>query len=209
MGEYLAAYISPTETFKNMGSFFENAFKKTSTHEGFTDIDNVFQNILKSGTADVITHSACSQSSGSGSGSSCPPTSGTVTSTSGTGPGGSVNPSAAPTAFLKTLLDQERATADSLMDTAKRISPVVQTLEPVAEASDAAFEGSAPVEIPKPGATLQGFAVLLLVLSYVAFTLVFTIFINHTTQNAYTAGKTFAGLVFLGFISYTLIVRLA
>jgi len=206
MGEYLAPYISTREAFRNMGSLFEKSFKGTSTHEGFTDIDNVFQNILKSGSAPVITHPACSQSSDSGS-AACAQTSTSASSTATTTTTGT--PAATPTAFLKTMLQQEKATADSLMDTAKRISPVVQTLAPVAEASDVAFEASAPAAVTTRGATLQGFAAILLVVSYFAFTLVFTIFINNTTQNPYTAGKTFVGLLILAFILYTLIVRLA
>lgn len=206
MGEYLAPYVSTAETFKNMTNIFEKNFKGSSSNEGFTDIANVFQNMLQTGSAPGVTRPACSQSSSDGTGTNCPPTSTTVTTSSSQG--GSSTQQGTSTSFLKSLLEKERAAVDSLMDTAKRIRPVVQTLEPVAEASDAAFEASTPAGIPKPGATLQGFAVILLVLSYVAFTIVFTIFINHTTQNPYTTGKTFVGLLILAFILYTLIIRL-
>ena len=113
------------------------------------------------------------------------------------------------TMFLKGLLNAEKARADSLMDSAKRIRPVVQKLGPIAEANDAAFESEKQAPMPNSGATLQGFAVLLLFISYIALTIISTIAVNITTQNAYTAGKTFIGFIVLGVIMYSLLVRLA
>jgi len=160
MGEYVSPYISSSQQFNKLLSFFNKTSK-----EGFADIANMFNNIL---TLD---------SSG--------------------------------TMFLKGLLTQEKARADSLMDTAKRMKPVMHKLAPIAQANDAAFESEKQAAIPNSGATLQGFALILLLVSYIALTIISTIAINIVTQNAYTAGKTFVGFLVLGVIMYSLLVRLA
>jgi len=204
MGEYLSPYISTKEGFNDMGSLFQKIVngQTSSTTEGFTDLDKVFEDILKVGPAPVIPHLSCSSASGSGA-AGCPPTTVTTTTT-----GTTVTTPAAPTAFLSTLLEQELTRVKSLMDTAKRISPVVQTLSPKPDAYDAAFENSNNPGLPRAGATLQGFTIILLIVSFIALTMVSVIAVNNITQNAYTAGKTFIGFIILGVILFSLIARL-
>jgi hypothetical protein len=112
-------------------------------------------------------------------------------------------------AFLKTLLEQERATADSLINTAKRLQPVVKTLEAVGPANDAAFESEVQAALPKAGASLQSFAVLLLVISYLVLTITSMVLVYNITENPYTVGKTFIGFSIAGVILYSLIIRFA
>ena len=110
--------------------------------------------------------------------------------------------------LLKDMLTQERNTVEDLMNTAKKLNPVVQRVVQEEAAYDAAFESEQQPEVPRAGATLQGFAVLLLVISYISLILVSVIAVNTITENPMTAGKVFAGLLVAGVIGYTLIVRL-
>lgn len=197
MGEYVAPYTSMTEGFNNL-------FQEKSSVEGFADMAGLFNTILKSGTPISVTNAACSQSA-TGDGSNCPPTIPVVSRQSSTSGDTSTS---TPTAFLKTIINQEKATMDSLMDTAKRINPVAQTIIPKPAAYDAAFEGNTSAALPRAGATLQGFAILLLIVSYIALTIVSTIAVNNITQNAYSAGKTLIAFLIGGVILLSLITRL-
>ena len=110
--------------------------------------------------------------------------------------------------LLKDMLSEERNTVEDLMTTAKKLNPVVQKVVQSESAFDAAFESENQPELPAAGATLQGFAILLLVISYISLTLVSVIYVNVTTGNPKTAGQVFVGLILAGLIGYTLIVRL-
>jgi hypothetical protein len=189
-----------------MSEGFNNLFQEKSSVEGFADMSGLFNTILKSGTATSITRPACSQSA-TGDGSNCPPTT-SVGSTQSSTSGDTATTTSTPTAFLKTIINQEKATMDSLMDTAKRINPVAQTINPKPAAYDAAFEGNTPAALPRAGATLQGFAIILLIVSFIALTMVSTIAVNNVTQNAYSAGKTFIAFIIGGVILLSLITRL-
>lgn len=110
--------------------------------------------------------------------------------------------------LLKDMLTEERNTVEDLMTTAKKLNPVVQKVSQEENAYDAAFESEQQPELPRAGATLQGFAILLLVISYISLTLVSVIYVNVTTGNPKTAGNVLVGLIIAGLIGYMLIVRL-
>jgi len=110
--------------------------------------------------------------------------------------------------LLKDMLTEERNTVEDLMTTAKKLNPVVQKVSQEENAYDAAFESEQQPEVPRAGATLQGFAILLLVISYISLTLVSVIYVNVTTGNPKTAGQILVGFIIAGLIGYTLIVRL-
>lgn len=112
------------------------------------------------------------------------------------------------TSFLKTLLIQERKTVDSLISTAKRISPVTKQISRAEEAYDAAFESDIKAPLPRIGKTLQGFAVLLFFVSYLSLAIIGSIGINIITKNGRAAGGAFAGFVVLGFILLAVITHL-
>jgi hypothetical protein len=113
-----------------------------------------------------------------------------------------------PTSFLKTMLIQERNTVDSLMETAKKISPVAKRINQMEDAYDAAFESDIRAPLPGTSKTLQGFAVLLFFISYIALAIIGTIAINSITKSGRAAAGAFVGFVIVGFILLTLIAHL-
>jgi hypothetical protein len=110
--------------------------------------------------------------------------------------------------LLKDMLIEERNNVEVLMDTAKRIKPIAQQVIQKEQAYDAAFESEQQVPVPRAGATLQGFAILLLIISYISLILVSVISVNIITGNPYTALKVFILMILGGIILYSLIVRL-
>lgn len=112
-----------------------------------------------------------------------------------------------PTPFLKTLLQKEKESVETLLKLASKVGPVVNTMVENENAYDAAFELETPAPIPTYGSTLQGFTLLLFYVSYAALMIVITIYINATTGNAAAAAGTFVGFIVLGFISMGLIQR--
>lgn len=141
----------------------------------------------------------------SSSNPSCPPdNAGPNTFTTGTAGDGA----AEPTSFLKTMLIQERNTVDSLMATAKKISPVAKRINQMEDAYDAAYESDVRAPLPGTSKTLQGFAVLLFFISYIALAIIGTIAINSITKSGRIAAGAFAGFVIVGFILLAVIAQL-
>jgi len=112
-----------------------------------------------------------------------------------------------PTPFLKTLLQKEKESVETLLKLASKVGPVVNTMVEHENAYDAAFEAETQAPIPTYGSTLQGFTLLLFYVSYAALMIVVTIYVNATTANAAAAAGTFVGFIVLGFISMGLIQR--
>jgi len=115
---------------------------------------------------------------------------------------------AEPTSFLKTMLIQERNTVDSLIETAKKISPVAKRIIQMEDAYDAAFESDAKAPLPGISKTLQGFAILLFFISYIALAIIGTIAINSITKSGRAAASAFAGFGIVGFILLAVIAHL-
>jgi hypothetical protein len=113
-----------------------------------------------------------------------------------------------PTSFLKTMLIQERNTVDSLMETAKKISPVAKRINQMEDAYDAAYESDVRAPLPGISKTLQGFAVLLFFISYIALAIIGTIAINSITKSGRAAAGAFVGFVIVGFILLAVIAHL-
>jgi hypothetical protein len=109
--------------------------------------------------------------------------------------------------LLKDMISQKKGNLDDLVRTAKQLNPVVQKVAPLDTAYDAAFETATEQSIPSAGATLQGFAILLLIISYISLVLVSVIAVNIITGNAMTAGKVLVGLLVIGFIGYAILVK--
>ena len=102
-------------------------------------------------------------------------------------------------AFLKSILSEQRATADSLMDSAKKMGPVSQKLVAQKGAYDAAFETDLVAPLPNTSGTLQGFTLVFFTLAFFSLAIVVSILVNQTTGNAQTAAKVFGGFV-IGYI---------
>jgi len=111
------------------------------------------------------------------------------------------------TSLLKNLILTEKSNLDDLLRTAKQLNPVIQKITPLDTAYDAAFESASSRPLPAAGATLQGFALLLLVISYVCLVLVSVIAVNILTGSVMTAGKVLVGLLFLGLVGYAILAK--
>jgi hypothetical protein len=111
-------------------------------------------------------------------------------------------------AFLKSILNEQKETADSLMDSAKKMGPVAQKLVAQTAAYDAAFESDVLAPMPKMSGTLQGFTLFFFIMSYFSLAIIVSIMTNQATGNVNTALKTF-GMFLIGFfVGIALIIRL-
>lgn len=111
-------------------------------------------------------------------------------------------------ALLQDMLEQEKAMADSLMASAKKLSRVSTSIDQTEGAYDAGFEyGTDPDPVPT-GATLQGFSLLLLVVSYFVLIVMSAIFVQKSTGEPQKTGIVLIGFLVLGIVTYALLVRL-
>jgi len=109
--------------------------------------------------------------------------------------------------FLRTILTKEKASVDSLINTAKRLGPVAKNIEQMESAADASFESSTKAAQPMLGSTLQGFIMLLFVVSYIVLTLVTCMMVNMITESGGKTASTFVGFVILAIVLMTVIIR--
>lgn len=169
--------------------------------EGFDnpDMHSVFNNLLKISPVTRV-HGRSSRSSGS---SACPANDGQrpISFQDDT--------DTAPTAFLKSMLIQQKTATKSLMDTAKRIGPAAQKVVQMEGAYDAAFESDIQASLPRAGGTLQGFVLLFFSISYIVLALVTTMMVNIVTGSSKKALGVFAVFCILGIVILALLVRLA
>lgn len=113
------------------------------------------------------------------------------------------------TPFLKDVLKKEKESVESLLKLAAKIGPVAQTVVEEEKAYDAAFEAETPAPIPTYTSTLQGFTFVIFFFSYIAFTIVITVYINATTGNMANAGGTLVTLLVFGLVIVALLKRFA
>jgi hypothetical protein len=179
--------------------------------EGFT-IDNLFNDVLKIPKSS-ITKSTKAPNPGNARANSnrvrCAspaPQPGTSVANAASSGAATVN-AYTPPAFLKTLLQKEKESVETLLKLASKVGPVVNTMVEHEKAYDAAFESETQAPIPTYGSTLQGFTLLLFYVAYFALMIVITIYVNATTANAAAAAGTFVGFIVLGFISMGIIRR--
>jgi hypothetical protein len=173
--------------------------------EGFENptMATVFQEMLKitpvknsrgRGPKSAITASASSSGS-------CPPSSTSASSTSSATPSGSST--SEKIAFLKTIITEQRSTADSLMDSAKKMGPVAQKLSAQKGAYDAAFESDLVAPMPNTSGTLQGFTLVFFTLALFSLAIVSSILAG----NAVSGVATFGGFTIAYVVSLALISR--
>ena len=110
--------------------------------------------------------------------------------------------------ILNDMILAEEQTAADLMKTLKNIQPLAQKVLSQPDAYDAAFETDVNVGRPSSKATLQGFAIMLLLLSYLVLTVVVTLSVSYSTNDTYTTGKVFVGFIFLGVVLFSILARL-
>ena len=111
------------------------------------------------------------------------------------------------TAFLKEMLLDKKATIDSLMDTAKKISPASQTILALESAYDAAFESEVAAPLPNSSGSLQGFTLIFFLISFFSLAFVSSVYVNNLTGNSIDAIKTFAVFLIIFFVAFGLVRR--
>lgn len=110
-------------------------------------------------------------------------------------------------AFLKSILTEQKANADSLMDSAKKMGPVSQKLIAQKTAYDAAFESDLLAPMPNTSGTLQGFTLVFFTLAFFSLAIVASILTNHASGNTSSAVTIFGGFFIAYVISLSLISR--
>ena len=110
-------------------------------------------------------------------------------------------------AFLKSILTEQKNTADSLMESAKKMGPVAQKLSTQKGAYDAAFESDLVAPMPNTSGTLQGFALVFFTLAFFSLAIVSSILTNHATGNPASAFTTFGGFIIAYVVSLGLLSK--
>jgi hypothetical protein len=110
-------------------------------------------------------------------------------------------------AFLKSLLDEQKKSVDSLMESSKKINPISQKIAALDTAYEAAFESDVAASLPNISGTLQGFTIFFFLLSFLALAIVLTVVVNQTTSSTSISLGTFGIFVVGIIISISLIHR--
>jgi hypothetical protein len=137
---------------------------------------------------------------------SCPPASNSASSPP-TASGSGSTPQQ-KIAFLKSILNEQKATADSLMESAKNMGPVSQKLVAQTAAYDAAFESDVTSPMPNISGTLQGFSLFFFILSFFSLAIVSSIMTNHATGSTSAALKTFGMFLITFIVAIAIIIRI-
>jgi hypothetical protein len=185
--------------------------------EGFntsTALQDVFSGVLKLPKSDIVKSNnripGLTKQGVPTKGAVCPTkptprsTTGTITRTPSANTG--ITPYT-PTPFLKTIIDNEKKSVESLLRVAAKIGPVAHTVVEKEKAYNAAFQSKIPASLPTYGSTLQGFAFILFFWSYIALAVVITIFANGASESSAVGAGTMIGFAFVGVLLFTLIKR--
>jgi len=187
MARSLSEHLSPVmEGFENptMSTLFREMLKITPTTKSSSRGPKTAVATSKDGTCPP-------------SGSAAPPTATSSSSSS----------AAEKIAFLKSILSEQKKTADSLMESAKRMGPVAQKLIAKTSAYDAAFESEQIAPTPNISGTLQGFTLVFFTLAFFSLAIVVSILTNHATANVNSALKTFGVFVIAYCVAVGAIIR--
>jgi len=111
--------------------------------------------------------------------------------------------------FLKSVVDSQKTTADTLIQSAGRITNYRNQKVLSDNAYNAAFESDTPSQLGGQSATLQGFSYLLFFGSFLALAIVLTIKIYLSTGNPINSALAFLGFIFLGVFLIALIRQTA
>lgn len=134
---------------------------------------------------------------------SCPPTSGNQAPPAAA----SSSTTQSKIAFLKSILSEQKDTADSLMESAKKMGPVAQKLVAQKDAYDAAFETDLIAPMPNTSGTLHGFTLVFFTLAFFSLAIVASILTNHATGNVNSALTTFGIFLVVFFVAVGIIVK--
>ena len=119
----------------------------------------------------------------------------------------SKNASSGKIAFLKSILEQQQTSADSLMKSAKKIGPISQRIENKDSAYDAAFESDLIAPIPNTSGSLQGFTYVFFIISFISLAIISTIAVSLITSNTLYIMSTLGSFVVILIVSLLLLQR--
>lgn len=174
--------------------------------EGFENptMATVFREMLKVTPVPKSNTRGPRKAAGSSSSSSCPPSSSTTPPPTATS---STSSTSEKIAFLKSILTEQKKTADSLMESAKKMGPVAQKLLAQKDAYDAAFESDLVAPMPNTSGTLQGFTLVFFTLAMFSLSIVVSIMTNQITGNPASALKIFGAFVIAYIVSIAMISK--
>jgi hypothetical protein len=109
--------------------------------------------------------------------------------------------------FLKSILTQQRTTADSLMKSAKKIVPISQKIMNSDGAYDAAFESDITAPLPKMSGTLQGFTLVFFIISFISLAIIACILVSQLSNNTNHTITAIVIFIVLMIVSMSLIIR--
>ena len=112
-------------------------------------------------------------------------------------------------AFLKTAINEQRALADSLMESSKKMRPVSQKLSADTHAYQAAFETDVTTPPPNVGSTLQGFTLIFFIVSFFSLAIIISVLVNQISGSVNSAFFTFGMFLIVFIIAIYMIVRLS
>jgi hypothetical protein len=110
-------------------------------------------------------------------------------------------------AFLKEMLKDKKESADSLLETAKRISPASNTIVALESAYDTSFESDVAAPLPNSSATLQGFTLIFFIVSFFSLAIVASVYTNNLTGKTNDALVMFGIFLFIFFLLFALVRR--
>ena len=187
MARSLSEHLSPVmEGFENptMSTLFREMLKITPTSKSNSRGPKTAVATSKDGT--------------------CPPA---IAVAAPAGTASSSSSAAQKIAFLKSIISEQKKTADSLMESAKKINPVSQKLSAKANAYDAAFESEQVAPMPNISGTLQGFTLVFFTLAFFSLAIVASILTNQATGSANSAFKTFGIFVIVYCVAVGIIIQ--
>lgn len=176
------------------------------SREGFANptMDNIFHDMLKIPVIKTKSSSKGTRKSTIATDGSCVPAS---SSTVGSDTTSQISTTLEKTAFLKSILTEQKKTAESLMNSAKHLQPFSQKVAALDSAYSASFESDIQAPLPNRSGTLQGFTIVFFFLSYIALAIVMSVIVNQVTGNTGTSVKVFAVFVVGFFVSIALLSR--
>jgi len=110
--------------------------------------------------------------------------------------------------FLKNIVEEQKRSADALMESAKKIGPVSQTIKASDDAYTAAFETDVVAPMPTMSGTLQGFTIFFFTVSFISLSIVLSVSVNLMSGNTSYAVYTFIFCIVSFLVISSLIARL-
>lgn len=109
--------------------------------------------------------------------------------------------------FLRQVLEDKKATADSLMATAKKLGPIAQVASISQDAYDAAFESDKIAPLPNKSGTLHGFTLIFFYISLFFLAIISSVVANQISGSTSNALQTFGVFLLITLVATAIIMR--